>query len=386
MNGSGLHVSGRASAAVDGTEAVIGGEAVRERRRAGLRNVPLPVLLLVLGLALGGSVVVSVSIGQVGVPLGESFRILSGKLTGIGAGGDPMAADVVWNIRFPRVLLAVVVGTGLALCGTVMQAALQNPLADPFVLGISSGASLGASFALLVGFGATGALGGGFDGFGVPFWAFLGALGAAALVLGAGSIGSRTSPVKLILAGTAVNALCGAASSALVYFADSAEGIRSVTFWTMGSLASAAWDSSLPVVSGVVLAATVFFLFQGRVMNSMLVGDEAAVTLGINPGLFRRVYLVVAALATGVLVACCGIIGFVGLIVPHIARSAVGPDHRRLLPVTVLCGALFLVWADVVARVAVPNVELPIGIVTSVLGAPLFMYMLIRKEYGFGGA
>lgn len=131
------------------------------------------------------------------------------------------------------------VGTGLALCGTVMQAALQNPLADPFVLGISSGASLGATFALLVGFGAAGALGGA-GGFGVPFWAFL---GAAALVLGAGSVGSRTSPVRLILAGTAVNALCGAASSALVYFANSAEGIRSVTFWTTGSLASAAWDS-----------------------------------------------------------------------------------------------------------------------------------------------
>ncbi|MER5743461.1 iron ABC transporter permease [Streptomyces sp. NPDC002225] len=361
-----------------------GGLRSGQLRRGGLRSVPLPVLLVVLGLALGVSVVASVSIGQVGIPLGESFRILSGRLTGNGAGGDPMAVDVVRNIRLPRVLLAAVVGTGLALCGTVMQAALQNPLADPFVLGISSGASFGATFSLLVGFGAAGALGGA-GGFGVPFWAFLGALGAAALVLGAGSVGSRTSPVKLILAGTAVNALCGAASSALVYFANSAEGIRSVTFWTMGSLASAAWDSLL-VVSGVVLVATVFFLLQGRVMNSMLVGDEAAVTLGISPRLFRRAYLVVAALATGVLVACCGIIGFVSLIVPHIARSAVGPDHRRLLPVSVLCGALFLVWADVVARVAVPNAELPIGIVTSVLGAPLFMYMLIRKEYGFGSA
>ncbi|MFF2961834.1 FecCD family ABC transporter permease [Streptomyces sp. NPDC057963] len=335
-------------------------------------------LVAALVALLAGSVVVSVSIGQVDVPLRESWRILFSELTGIGGPADPVFVDVIWSIRFPRVLLAAVVGAGLALCGTVMQATLQNPLADPFVLGISSGASLGAAFAILVGFGAAGAA-----GLGVPVWAFIGALAAAALVLGVGSAGSRTSPVKLILAGTAVNSLCAAASSALVYFANSAEGVRSVTFWTMGSLASADW-ATLPPVSTVVLVVMAFFLFQSRVMNSLLMGDEAAVTLGADPVLYRRIYLVLAAVVTGMLVATCGIIGFVGLIVPHVARSVVGPDHRRLLPVTVLSGALFLIWADVVARVAVPHAELPIGMVTSVLGAPLFLHMLIRKEYGFG--
>ncbi|MFD5186906.1 FecCD family ABC transporter permease [Streptomyces sp. NPDC058357] len=348
--------------------------------RAG-RSAP-SVLVAALLLLLAGSVVVSVSIGQVDVPVRESARVLLHELTGIGGPGDPVFMDVIWSIRLPRVLLAAVVGAGLALCGTVMQATLQNPLADPFVLGISSGASLGAAFAILTGFGAAGAVGA-VAGLGVPFWAFIGALAAAALVLGVGSAGSRTSPVKLILAGTAVNALCGAASSALVYFADSAEGVRSVTFWSMGSLASAEW-ATLPAVSTVVLIATAFFLFRSRALNALLMGDEAAVTLGINPGPHRRIHLVLAAVVTGMLVATCGIIGFVGLIVPHVVRSAIGPDHRGLLPVAVLSGALFLIWADVAARVVVPNAELPIGIVTSVLGAPLFLHMLIRKEYGFG--
>ncbi|MEV5674966.1 MULTISPECIES: FecCD family ABC transporter permease [unclassified Streptomyces] len=352
------------------------GTVGRARRVAPLVLAAGLVVLLVV------SVVVSVSIGQVDVPVGESFRILLRELTGTGGPGDPMAVDVIWSIRFPRVLLAAVVGAGLALCGTVMQATLQNPLADPFILGISSGASLGAAFAILVGFGAAGTAGAA-AGLGVPFWAFAGALAAAGLVLVVGNAGSRASAVKLILAGTAVNALCGAASSALVYFANSAEGVRSVTFWTMGSLASAEW-ATLPAVSTVVLVVLVFFLFQSRVLNSLLMGDEAAVTLGIDPGLYRRIHLVLAAVVTGMLVATCGIIGFVGLIVPHVARSVIGPDHRGLLPVTVLFGALFLIWADVAARVVVPNAELPIGIVTSVLGAPLFLHMLIRKEYGFG--
>ncbi|MEU9314343.1 iron ABC transporter permease [Streptomyces sp. NPDC048295] len=351
--------------------------------RGGRAWRPAPsVLVAALLLLLAGSVVVSVSIGQVDVPVRESARVLLDGLTGIGGHGDPVFVDVIWNIRLPRVLLAAVVGAGLALCGTVMQATLQNPLADPFVLGISSGASLGAAFAILAGFGAAGTAGA-VAGLGVPFWAFVGALAAAALVLGVGSAGSRTSPVKLILAGTAVNSLCGAASSALVYFADSAEGVRSVTFWSMGSLASAEW-ATLPAVSTVVLTATAFFLFRSRVLNALLMGDEAAVTLGIDPGLHRRIHLVLAAVVTGMLVATCGIIGFAGLIVPHVVRSAIGPDHRGLLPVAVLSGALFLIWADVAARVAVPNAELPIGIVTSVLGAPLFLHMLIRKEYGFG--
>jgi iron complex transport system permease protein len=261
-----------------------------------------------------------------------------------------------------------------------MQATVQNPLADPYILGISSGASLGATFAILVGFGAVGM----FAQYSLAFGAFIGAFGASLLVLTLAGLGGKMTSVKLVLSGMVINALCLAFSNFIVYFANNAEGIRTVTFWTMGSLATATW-SKLPLISIIVLLAILFFLIQTRILNTMLVGDEAAVTLGINLSSFRKFYLLATALITGVIVASCGMIGFVGLIIPHIVRGMVGSDHRRLLPITVLIGAIFLVWTDVLARIIVPSVELPIGIITAMIGAPLFMYMLVKKGYSFGG-
>jgi len=342
-------------------------------------------IFLFLFAAVAVSVVMSVSIGQVSIPVHQSFAILVRQLTGLQIGNNSdilsgMFVDVIWQIRFPRVLLAMITGAGLALCGTVMQASVQNPLADPYILGISSGASLGATFSIMLGFGTIGIMG----KFGIASWAFMGAMGATALVLGLSSIGGKTSSVKLILAGTVINALCSAASNFIIYFAKSAEGIRSVSFWTMGSLVSAQWDK-LPLITVVVAVALLFFLSQSRVMNAMLMGEETAVTLGVNLNFYRRLYMVVSAVVTGVLVSSCGIIGFVGLIVPHIVRSVVGSDHKRLVPASILFGALFMIWTDVFARMVIPNGELPIGIVTSFLGAPVFMYMLVKKSYGFGG-
>lgn len=343
------------------------------------------VIVVSLLAAVGVSIIVSVSIGQVSIPFGQSFWILVEQITGLQSGRIPadandMFLDVIWQIRFPRVLLAMITGAGLALCGTVMQASVQNPLADPFILGISSGASLGATFSILIGFGI-----GGFIGeLGVAAWAFIGALAAAILVLGLASIGGKTSSVKLILAGTVINALCGAFSNFIVFFAKNAEGIRSISFWTMGSLAAAEWGT-LPLITAVVLTATLFFLFQFRVMNTMLMGEETALTLGINLNHYRRLYMVISSIVTGVLVCTCGIIGFVGLIVPHMVRSVVGSNHKRLVPVAILFGSLFMIWTDVFARTVITHGELPIGIVTSLLGAPVFMYMLIKKSYGFGG-
>jgi len=198
------------------------------------------------------------------------------------------------------------------------------------------------------------------------------------------SIGGKTSSVKLILAGTVINALCSAFSNFIIYFAKNTEGIRSISFWTMGSLASAEWGT-LPFVTAVVLVAGLFFLFQFRVLNTMLMGEETAVTLGINLNYYRRLYMIISSIITGMLVSTCGIIGFVGLIVPHIVRSVVGSNHKRLVPVALLFGSLFMIWADVFARTIILNGELPLGIVTSLLGAPVFMYMLIKKSYGFGG-
>ncbi|MDQ0718837.1 iron complex transport system permease protein [Paenibacillus sp. W4I10] len=330
------------------------------------------------------SVGIAVSIGQVRIPLAESYRILLYKLTGFQWGATPIEAgsftDIIWQIRFPRVLMAMFIGAGLALCGAVMQAAVQNPLADPYILGISSGASLGATFAILIGFGAIGWLG----QTGVAFWAFAGAMGASLLVLTLAGIRGKMTSVKLVLAGMVINALCSAFSNFIIYFANNAEGIKTVTFWTMGSLAASGWNK-LPLVGIVVVVAILFFLLQSRVLNTMLLGDEAAVTLGINLSVYRRVYMLLTALVTGVMVASCGMIGFVGLIIPHIVRGLVGSDHRKVMPVSVLFGAIFLIWTDVIARSLISSVELPIGIITAMIGAPMFMYMLVKKGYGFGG-
>ncbi|WP_258166295.1 iron ABC transporter permease [Paenibacillus sp. PCH8] len=330
------------------------------------------------------SVGIAVSIGQVRIPLGESYRILLYKLTGFQWGATPIEAgsftDIIWQIRFPRVLMAMFIGAGLALCGAVIQAAVQNPLADPYILGISSGASLGATFAILIGFGAIGWLG----QTGVAFWAFAGAMGASLLVLTLAGIRGKMTSVKLVLAGMVINALCSAFSNFIIYFANNAEGIKTVTFWTMGSLAASGWNK-LPLVGIVVLVAILFFLLQSRVLNTMLLGDEAAVTLGINLSVYRRLYMLLTALVTGVMVAGCGMIGFVGLIIPHIVRGLVGSDHRKVMPISVLFGAIFLIWTDVIARSLISSVELPIGIITAMIGAPMFMYMLVKKGYGFGG-
>ncbi|WP_395547656.1 MULTISPECIES: FecCD family ABC transporter permease [unclassified Lacrimispora] len=343
------------------------------------------IIFIILLVAVAASVVISVSIGQVSIPFQQSFQILIHQLTGcqIGDASDlvnSMFVDIIWQIRFPRVLLAMIVGAGLALCGVVMQASVQNPLADPYLLGISSGGALGATFSIMFGFGSGGIVG----KLGVASWAFIGAFSAAVLVMALASIGGKTSSVKLVLAGTVINALCSASSNFIIYFAKNSEGIRSVSFWTMGSLSSAEWET-LPLVSAVVIAAIVFFLFQSRVMNTMLMGEETAVTLGVNLNFYRRLYMVISSVVTGVLVSSCGIIGFVGLIIPHIVRSIVGSDHKRLVPTAILFGGLFMMWTDIFARTVIPNGEMPIGIVTSLFGAPVFMYILIRKSYGFGG-
>ncbi|MEL7633055.1 MULTISPECIES: iron ABC transporter permease [Sporomusa] len=272
--------------------------------------------------------------------------------------------------------MAVITGAGLAMCGTAMQSSVQNPLADPYILGISAGASLGATFSILL--NASGI----FSGLPTAFWAFIGALAASLLVMVLSGIGSQVSTVKMVLAGTIANALFSAFSSFIIYIASSAEGIRTVTFWTMGSLAAAKWNNILHPGLGVLLG-SIFLLAQSRNLNALLLGEEAATTLGITLQAVRRNIILVTALLTGLIVSSCGVIGFVGLIIPHIVRGFVGSDHRRLLPSAMLTGALFLIWADVLARTALPSGELPIGIITALIGAPFFMYVLFKNSLGF---
>lgn len=331
------------------------------------------------------SVVYSVSIGQVHIPFAQSKEIVlhawtNGLLGSLDKVDNESFANIILQVRMPRVIYALLIGIGLSLCGTVMQALVQNPLADPYILGISSGASLGATFAILVGFGG----GAYFSQMGVAFGAFAGAMFTSIAVLLLSSIGGKATSVKLVLSGVVVGALCGSFSSLIIFFANNAEGIKTVTFWSMGSLASSSWDRT-PIMAVIVLLGALLFLFQHRVLNTMLLGDESAVTLGINLSAYRKFYMMVVALVTGTMVAYSGMIGFVGLVIPHITRGIFGTDHKRLMPGTLLLGGLFMIWADVLSRTLIPNVELPIGIITSVIGSPLFIYMIVKRGYNFGG-
>ncbi|ALS01854.1 ABC transporter [Enterococcus silesiacus] len=344
-----------------------------------------PLILMFLVVLIFLSIVYSLINGQANISIEDIVQILLNKVSGGRLGSlegvtSHSAVNIIWFVRTPRVILAVFVGMGLAITGAVMQAVVQNPLADPYILGISSGASLGATFAILVGFG-TGSI---FSQFGLAFGAFVGAMAAAFGVLVLSGIGGRMTSVKLVLSGSVIGALCSSISSFIVYLANNAEGMKTVTFWAMGSLASASWNK-LGVLSVVVVLITSFFLFQHRILNVMLLGDEAAITLGVPLAKYRQLYLLLAALLTGVIVAYSGMIGFVGLIIPHIVRGLIGSDHKRLLPIVALSGALFMIWADVLSRIMIPNVELPIGIITSVIGAPLFIYIIVKKGYNFGG-
>ena len=330
------------------------------------------------------SILLSASIGQVEIPLLDTFKILMDRLFHVKLAGyaeTPSAYfNVVWMIRFPRALIAAAVGIGLSLCGIVMQAAVENPLADPYILGISSGATLGATFALMVGVGTLPLIGQA----SVSASAFAGALLASFLVLFFANIGGHATGAKLVLSGTVINSMFSAFSNIMIYFANNAQALQNITFWIMGSTASATW-SKVPAILVIVALTALFFLTQSNTLNLMLMGEEAATTLGINLTFWRRVYLIIASLITGILVSGCGMIGFVGLVIPHISRAIFGANHRVLTPYTILFGGIFMVLTDLLSRSLVSGSEVPVGIITAALGAPVFLYMLLKKDYGFGG-
>ena len=339
----------------------------------------MPLIWLAAGIILlCFSILAAVSIGIVDIPLNGVLAVIASQ-SGFFPELDVPASylDIIWELRMPRVLLAAFAGAGIALCGSVMQASVQNPLAEPYILGIASGASLGAVAAILL--GSSGVL----FNLGVSFWAFAGAVLATLIVLGLAGREKSASAVRLVLAGAVVNALFSALANLIVYIANDAEGMRNAAFWTMGSLAGARWDViALPALA--VLLGCVFFIFRIKQLNAMLLGEEAAATLGIDLVKERRIYLIITALLTGIIVSACGIFGFVGLIVPHITRTVFGTDHRRLLPGVIIIGAVFLTFADALSRILLSSGDLPIGILTAIIGAPLFMHLLFNKANGLG--
>ena len=321
------------------------------------------------------SAVITLCMGAVQIPVKDTLSVLLEHLFGVQTGAEVSVAfeQIVWQIRMPRVILGFLAGSGLALCGCVMQAVVQNPMADPYILGVSAGATLGATGSLFLGIGTISGV-----------WAFIGAGAACFLVLALSSADGKTTSVKLILSGMIVNALLTAFSNFIIAVAGDSDGMMSIKFWTMGSLTRANWHN-IGSIALVVLAATIFFLTQSQTLDGLMLGEEAAITIGINTFRCRLVYLLVLSMLTGALVSVCGTIGFVGLIIPHVARALAGTSHRRLLPITVLAGGLFMLWVDAIARSMIPNTELPVGIFTAVIGAPFFVYVMVRKKYGFGG-
>lgn len=276
---------------------------------------------------------------------------------------------MVWDVRLPRILTSATVGAGLAVAGVVFQGLLLNPLADPFTLGVSSGAAFGASVALLLGLDFLGP-------HTISLLAFIGAVATLAAVLRLSSTGGVSSPTSLILSGVIVAAILSAGISFIKYMAD--EQVATIIFWLMGSFVARTWvDAGFTVaVTAVGLA---LCLFYARDLNLLCLGDRTAASLGVEAGRVRLTLLVAASLMTAACVSVSGIIGFVGLLVPHLLRLLVGPDHRVLLPGSALAGAALLLTADTVTRVALPH-EMPIGVLTALLGGPFFCWVFRRRQ------
>ncbi|MEU8746153.1 iron ABC transporter permease [Streptomyces parvulus] len=339
-------------------------------------------MLLVCGaltLVLLASVVVAIGLGPAVVTPAQTARHLWAALTGGRVGADEVTTyQIIWQIRTPRVLLAALVGAGLSAVGVAIQAMVRNALADPFVLGVSSGASVGAVAVTVT--GGLAALG----IYAVSAGAFAGALAASLLVHAASATRGALSPLRLVLTGVAMSLGFQAVMSLIVYFAPDSEATSMVLYWTMGSFGAATWGA-LPVVAVVVVGGVVALHRQGRVMDVLALGDETAASLGVGPDRQRRRLLVLVSLVTGVMVAVSGAIAFVGLVMPHVVRMLVGATHARVLAVAPLAGAVFMVWVDLAARTVVAPRELPLGVITALVGVPVFIALMRRKGYTFGG-
>lgn len=318
----------------------------------------------------------SLALGPVSLPLFDTLRV------GLRMLGLPIAADgleqaelILGQIRLPRTLLGLAVGGVLALSGVAMQGLFRNPLADPGLVGVSGGAALGAAVAIV-----GGSLLGGLPEFLGPYLlslcAFLGGLVVTALVYRLGRTNGRTDVATMLLAGLALTALAGAIVGLFTYLADDAT-LRTLTFWNLGSLNGASYSRLWPLLL-ISLGVALWLPRRAKALNALLLGESEAGHLGIDVERLKRELVLCTALGVGAAVAAAGMIGFVGLVVPHLVRLLSGPDHRVLLPASILAGASLLLFADLVARLALAPAELPIGIVTAMIGAPVFLYLLLR--------
>ena len=339
-------------------------------RRLGARLVLMTALLLgVLALA----IVISASLGPADVPFSVGAGVLMGRL-GIELGVEYDQTDrlIIEQVRLPRILTAVLVGMALATAGATMQGLFRNPMADPGIIGVSSGGALAAVIVIVTGLQAVSL-------FFLPAAAFFGAVAAGFVVYTIASIGGRSDLASLLLTGIAVSAFLGACISLVVLNTRDYDALREVLFWLTGGLDARLWVHLKIIVLPVLVGIVVIYGYA-RSLNIMLSGEESARALGVSVHRTRQILLVLASLITGVAVSVSGIIGFVGLIVPHAMRLLVGPDHRVLIPLSALGGAIFLIAADTIARLVIQPAELRVGIVTSLVGAPFFLFLLVRNR------
>lgn len=326
------------------------------------------VLIVVLLVALLVTATAGISLGSVGIPPDVVWLSVGGHLGLPIAPVDPVSDQIVWMVRVPRVLLGILAGAGLAISGVVIQAIVRNPLGDPYLIGIVPGASLGAVIVIVLGASTVG-------GLALPAAAFVGAMVTFAVVFGIARQGGRLPPTRLVLAGVAVGYLVSAFTFFFQVIATPNQ-VQRVLFWSLGSVAGAEWGD-LPLLALVVLLGVAGLALNGRRLNALSVSTDLAASLGVDVGRTQLALMLMVALVTGCIVAIAGGIGFVGLLIPHLARLLVGADHRRVLWVAVLLGAAFLPIADIAARLLRAPAELPIGIITAAVGAPFFLSLLV---------
>jgi iron complex transport system permease protein len=364
-----------------GIVAAVDGERARSRTFSGTDRSAwrFRAVLLALGVGLVASVIVAASVGAVAVPLRSVAEIL---LDRAGIWPHPLTwsatdATIVLDVRLPRVITAALIGAALSAAGVLFQALLRNPLADPYSIGTSGGAALGATVGVVL----SAHLGAGWAG--VPTLAFVGAIGTTLLVYSLARVAGKTPIITLLLAGLSVSVILGYSMSLLLLMSDRFQRDLGILYvWLLGGVTTAPW-SHVSVTAAIVLVGCAGALGRTRRLNALTLGDEAARSLGVHVERERGIVIVFGALLTAAAVAAGGLIGFVGLIVPHVGRVLAGPNHDRLLPLSILGGGIFLVLADLVARVALAPAEIPLGIVTAFTGGPLFLYLLRRTKEGY---
>jgi iron complex transport system permease protein len=338
-----------------------------KRKREGIVLSALISGLIAIGLA-------AIMIGPVFIHPLLILKIWAGNLTGglIHPDWTNIQETIVVDIRTPRVILAMLVGMGLAIAGAGMQGLFRNPMAEPYILGMSSGAAVGATLAIVLGIGKV------FGGLSIPALAFIGATVTMFVVYNIARTEGKVPTETLLLAGIAVGFFLQAVVSFLKIIASN-EALRDVVLWLMGSFALATWSDIRMVIFPILLGIGVLY-FLSRELNAFQFGEETALHLGIEVETVKRILLVASALVTAVVVSVSGIIGFVGLVIPHVVRLIIGPNHHILLPASAVCGGIFLVLCDTLARTVTEPTEIPVGIITAAIGAPYFVYLLRRRK------